>query len=66
MVSADWRLSGSVGRAPRAGTVWLGLELHQVDATLDTTVLKVRECNRKDNIFKILVATILNEHTIMM
>lgn len=61
MVSADWRLSGSVGRAPRAGTVWLGLELHQVDATLDTTVLKVCE----DNIFKIMVATILNEHTIM-
>lgn len=26
----------------------------------------VRECDRKYNIFKIMVATILNEHTIMM
>lgn len=41
VVTVDWRLKGSAGHAHRAGTVWLGLELHQVDAALDTTVLKV-------------------------
>lgn len=41
MVTVDWKLNVNVGRAHRAGTVWLGLELHQVDAALDTTVLKV-------------------------
>lgn len=41
MVTVDQKLKASVGRAHRAGTVWLGLELRQVDAALDTTVLEV-------------------------
>ena len=41
LVTVDWKLRGSVSRAHRAGTAWLGLELRQVDVTLDTTVLKV-------------------------
>lgn len=41
VVAVDWKLKGSAGHAHRAGTVWLGLELRQVDAALDTTVLKV-------------------------
>lgn len=39
--TVDWKLRGSVGRVHLAGTVWLGLELHQADAALGTTVLKV-------------------------
>ena len=42
VVTVDWKLKASAGRALRAGTVWLDLELRQVDAALDTTVLKVR------------------------
>lgn len=41
VVRVDWKLKVSVCHAHRAGTAWLDLELHQVDATLDTTVLKV-------------------------
>lgn len=41
VVTVDWKLRGSVGHAHKAGTAWLGLELRQVDAALDTTVLKV-------------------------
>lgn len=41
VVRVDWKLKVSAGHAHRAGTVWLDLELRQVDAVLDTTVLKV-------------------------
>lgn len=40
-VTVDWRRKGSASPAHRGGTVWLALELHQVDAALDITVLKV-------------------------
>lgn len=36
-----WRLNRSVGRVSRDGTAWLALELRQVDATRDTSALKV-------------------------
>lgn len=41
VVTVDWRLKVSASHVHRAGTVWLVQELHQVDAALDTTVLKV-------------------------
>lgn len=40
-VRADWRLKLSASGALEVGTAWPGLQLHQADATLDTTVLKV-------------------------
>lgn len=41
VVTVDWKLKGSAGHAHRAGTVWPGPDLRQVDAALDTSVLKV-------------------------
>lgn len=41
VVTVDWRLKVSASHVHMAGTVWLVQERHQVDAALDTTVLKV-------------------------
>lgn len=41
VVTVGWKLKMSAACAHGAGTVWLGLELRQVDAAQDTIVLKV-------------------------
>lgn len=52
-----WRLNGSVGRVPRDGTAWPALELRQVDATLDTSALKVcrGECDKNIDLFVLFI-----------
>lgn len=54
-VKVDWRLKQSASRALEVGTAWLGLQRHQADATLDTTVLKVNKYKLKARKEKLLV-----------